>query len=94
MHQVEDLFEADLRLLRPLFTNSLILVPFLPLTRQHVKQCIDQASKKLRIKLSSEDIRQILDLLDFSSKSFPVYATYGCTHVKEIIKSQYFNIDS
>ena len=87
MHHVEGLFESQLRLLRPLFPTNQILVPFIPLTRQHVMHCINQEAKKQLhgTKLAKEDIRLILDHLDYHSKSFPLFATFGCKLVKDLV---------
>ena len=87
MHQVEGLFESHLRILRPFFPNNQFLVPFLPMTRQHVMYCVDQEAKRqLRgRKLPKEDIRLILDQLDYHSKSFPAFATFGCKVVKDLV---------
>jgi len=58
------------------------LVPFLPLTREHVKQCI---VKEVIIQgggaPTREDVRLILDEMEFFSDSFPVFSTAGCKRV-------------
>ncbi len=71
--------------LRP--TASLILLPFLPLTRDQVKQCIQrQAWAQNRALLSVDDVRLILRHTDFSAESFPAFATRGCKMVEKQVQ--------
>lgn len=58
------------------------LVPFLPLTREHVKQCI---VKEVIVQgggtPTREDVRLIMDGMEFFSDAFPVFSAAGCKRV-------------
>jgi len=68
-------------------TASTNLIPFLPLNRKHVIQCIwkevmAQGGSR-NILLTSDQVQWILNQTEFFSKSFPLFARDGCKRVAE-----------
>ena len=62
------------------------LIPFLPLTRDHVIQCIwkeiiDQGGGN--IVFTPDQVKWVLNQTEFFSKSFPLFAADGCKRVAE-----------
>jgi len=62
------------------------LIPFLPLTRDHVIQCIwkqvmDQGGGN--IVFTPDQVQWVLEQTEFFSTSFPLFATDGCKRVAE-----------
>jgi len=84
---MEDITEVLLAETLPLYSSlrefgvEVRLVPFLPLTRDHVRQCIQQELKKAGAAMSNTEITSLLDQLQFFSKEFPVFAQTGCKQV-------------
>jgi hypothetical protein len=60
----------------------LYLVPFLPLTRDHIKQCIvHEFLQQEGGQGSKNDVYDVLKEMHFFSDAFPVFATAGCKRV-------------
>ena len=58
------------------------LVPFLPLTREHVTKCvINEMLAQGGGVPSRQDIRLILEEMEFFSESFPIFSTSGCKRI-------------
>lgn len=58
------------------------LVPFLPLTREHVTKCVIKEMLAQGGGVPSrQDIRLILEEMEFFSESFPIFSTSGCKRI-------------
>ena len=58
------------------------LVPFLPLKREHVTKCvINEMVAQGGGVPSRQDIRLILEEMEFFSESFPIFSTSGCKRI-------------
>ena len=67
-------------------TLSTNLIPFLPLNRKHILQCIWKEVNTQgggSIVLTADEEQWLLDQTEFYSKSFPLFATDGCKRVAE-----------
>jgi len=58
-------------------------VPFLPMEKRHVKQCILVEAAKLTGKLTEEEIERILDEYSYWPPSTPLFSTRGCKNVEK-----------
>jgi hypothetical protein len=73
---------------KDLFNNELITyLPFLPLTKQHIKQCIELDLKRYYSDFShTEDtIQKIIDKLDYKPAEVNFYSTSGCKRIRRLI---------
>jgi hypothetical protein len=80
---------------KDIFNNELITyLPFLPMTKQHIKQCIELDLKNYNHEFSySEDtIQTIVDLLDYGPHSAEIYSTSGCKRIHRLIRDYFTNI--
>lgn len=69
-------------------STSTLLIPFLPLTRDHVTQCIWKEvilQGGGNIVFTPEQVQWVLDQTKFFSKSFPLLATRGCKDSKKYV---------
>ena len=57
------------------------LVPFLPLTREHLRMCTTRLAMGQGIKISDMQINMILDQVHYFSKEFPIFAKTGCKQI-------------
>lgn len=57
------------------------IIPFLPLTRDHVRSCVLQSLRQSKATVNRDDINLLLDQLVFFSKQFPVFSSSGCKSV-------------
>lgn len=57
------------------------IIPFLPLTREHVRLCVGREVTRHRATLSTKDLNQILDQVQFFSQDFPIFAKTGCKQI-------------
>ena len=81
---VFDLANVELQLESALVENGfqLTVVPFLPLTREHVTKCLIREMLTQGGGLpSSQDTKLILDEMEYFSESFPVFAAAGCKRI-------------
>ncbi|XP_008547318.1 torsin-1A [Microplitis demolitor] len=62
-------------------------VPFLPLEKQHVRQCIKAAFKLRDILPSEEQIDEAMSHVTFGDKPFDLYAKNGCKRVDQKVAS-------
>ena len=73
--------------------ENIVFVPFMPLTRHHVLQCIRKEIKLQKgALLFPEDYQTITDQMEFYSQSFPVFANGGCKHVKTKVQQLLMNV--
>lgn len=61
--------------------RNLNLIPLLPLTRQHVKLCIQSQSS-----VSSKELQWIVNQMAFFSPTFPVFSVHGCKPVGKLVE--------
>jgi len=54
------------------------LVPFLPLTRDHLRMCAIKVAKEQGMDMSDGQVNMILDQVQYFSKEFPIFAKTGC----------------
>ena len=57
------------------------LVPFLPLTRDHVRECISRHLRHSDAQMNPKEINFLLDKMPFFSPDFPIFSSNGCKHV-------------
>lgn len=57
------------------------IVPFLPLSRDHVRQCIVRQLTVAGVSVSALEVNTILDDLSFFSENFPIFSKTGCKKV-------------
>jgi hypothetical protein len=73
---------------KDIFNNELITyLPFLPMTKQHIKQCIELDLKNYNHEFSyTEDtIQKIIDMLDYEPPAVKIYSTSGCKRIHRLI---------
>ena len=59
------------------------LVPLLPLTREHVRQCIHRLLLERKVLIKQLDVSAILDTLTFFSPKLPIFSRLGCKPLAE-----------
>uniref|UniRef100_A0A1B6LD14 AAA+ ATPase domain-containing protein n=1 Tax=Graphocephala atropunctata TaxID=36148 RepID=A0A1B6LD14_9HEMI len=59
-------------------------VPFLPLEKQHVIQCLEKEVAKLHQVMSNELTAQVLEEMTFQPYSAPIFSVGGCKGIAEI----------
>ena len=57
------------------------LVPFLPLTREHLSMCATRLAMKQGIKISDMQVNKILNQVQYFSKELPIFAKTGCKQI-------------
>lgn len=57
------------------------IIPYLPLTREHVRKCIKREMHLQGSIASYHDINSILDQTGFFSSDFPIFAKTGCKRI-------------
>jgi len=62
---------------------DVVVVPFLPLEREHVKQCIRFNARSKRRYPSEQTINDIADELEYFPSDIQVYSRSGCKRVDE-----------
>jgi len=60
---------------------SVMLVPFLPLNRDHVRLCIQQQLARVGASLTKTEVSSLLDAFTFLPQEFPVFSQTGCKQV-------------
>jgi len=60
---------------------SVVLVPFLPLSRDHVRLCIQQQLVRAGSSMTNSEVNALLDTFTFLPQSFPVFSQTGCKQV-------------
>ena len=58
-----------------------VVVPFLPLTRDHVRQCILKEVREQGLSASSKEVDRILAEVGFFSQDFPALSKTGCKQI-------------
>ena len=61
-------------------------VPFLPLERQHIKQCANVELVKSRIGVSTARLDAVADELEYFPEGVNIYSISGCKNVKSHVK--------
>jgi len=80
---------------KDIFNNELITyLPFLPMTKQHIKQCIELDLKKYYSEFSYTQVKiqKIVDLLDYGPPEVKIYSTSGCKRIHRLIRDYFSNI--
>ena len=57
------------------------LVPFLPLTREHLRMCVNRLVMEQGIAISDLQVNIILDQVQYFSKDLPIFAKTGCKQI-------------
>lgn len=57
------------------------VIPFLPLTREHVRLCVAREVTRHHATLSNKDLNNILDQVQFFSQDLPIFAKTGCKQI-------------
>lgn len=57
------------------------VIPFLPLRREHVRQCVAAELRRSGASLKSTTINSLLDQVQFFSQEFPIFAKTGCKQI-------------
>jgi len=57
------------------------MVPFLPLTRDHLRRCAIKVANEQGMNISDEQLDTILDQVHYFSKDLPVFAKTGCKQI-------------
>ena len=57
------------------------LIPFLPLTREHLRMCATRLAMGQGIELSDMQVDKILDQVQYFSKELPLFAKTGCKQI-------------
>ncbi|XP_024083294.1 torsin-1A-like isoform X2 [Cimex lectularius] len=70
-----------------LITSSLIdlFVPFLPLEKSHVIQCIRVEASKQGEDITDEQIEEVLSNLDFQPEDIQTFSRNGCKNIKNYV---------
>ena len=77
----------------PLYSNlkdygiPVQLIPLLPLTREHVRDCTHKMFSAKNMVVKKHEVNKIIDQLTFFSQEYPIYAKHGCKQVAAKIKS-------
>jgi len=85
----DDIMEAleDEKANIPLYTAltdhniSVKLIPFLPLTRDHLRMCVTKLAREQGISISDKKVDTILDQVQYFSKDLPIFAKTGCKQI-------------
>ena len=78
-----------------IFNNELITyVPFLPISKNHVKQCVQLEWKRYYPSSSygEEEIQKISDMLNYEQAETSFYSTSGCTRIRRLIIDYFSNL--
>jgi hypothetical protein len=68
-------------------------LPFLPLSKQHIKQCIELDLKKDYSEFShnGDTIQTIINMLDYEPAEVNFYSTSGCKRIHRLIRDFFTN---
>ena len=70
------------------FSIPIHILPFLPLTREHIRECTKKLYNSKNIILSPLEIQRIVDQISFFSPEFPIFAKHGCKQVVAKMKTR------
>lgn len=62
------------------------MVPFLPLTREQVAKCAYQSAQQLNLSLFQDELKWILNRIEFFSHSFPIFSSKGCQPINKALQ--------
>jgi len=57
------------------------VIPYLPLTREHIRSCIKSELRSSGATMTGQEINNILDHVQFFSKELPIFAKTGCKKI-------------
>ncbi|XP_060864665.1 torsin-1A-like [Metopolophium dirhodum] len=63
-------------------------VPFLPLEKVHVQQCIEAELKNLKKHLDSETKSEILQIITFGPEPQKLFSSSGCKRIKALVTTE------
>ena len=58
-----------------------VYVPFLPLERQHVRQCVEQEARVRNITMQEVQIKVVVGRLSYWKRDIQLYSNTGCKRV-------------
>ncbi|KAE9547003.1 hypothetical protein FO519_009785, partial [Halicephalobus sp. NKZ332] len=61
-------------------------VPFMPLTKDHVKRCIRQEAENLKIDISVREIETLADEVNYRQVGHEFYSIFGCGTIESRMK--------
>ena len=70
------------------FSIPIHILPFLPLTREHIRECTKKLYNSKNMVLSPLEIQRIVDQISFFSQEFPIFAKHGCKQVAAKMKTR------
>ncbi len=79
---------------KDIFKNEFIIyLPFLPLSKQHIIQCIELDLKKDYSEFShnGDTIQTIINMLDYEPAEVNFYSTSGCKRIHRLIRDFFTN---
>ena len=69
------------------FSIPVYILPFLPLTREHIRECTKKLYNSKNMVLTPLDTQRMLDQISFFSQDYPIYAKHGCKQVAAKMKT-------
>ncbi|KAL5241408.1 hypothetical protein ACI65C_008818 [Semiaphis heraclei] len=63
-------------------------VPFLPLEKVHVEQCVDAELKNLKKQLDSKTKSEILQIITFGPEPQKLFSSSGCKRIKALVTTE------
>jgi len=69
------------------FNVPVHVVPFLPMTREHVRDCISSELRNSNSQMKTKDVNSLLDNMSFFSPDFPIFSTDGCKQVSHRVNT-------
>ena len=87
-HLLDKMEKSTYHALESLLTSHhTIWVPFLPLNREHLMQCIRAKAEERGVALSPAEVRWILNETEFVRPSLPLFSRDGCARVAERVRA-------
>lgn len=81
--EAEDLMSLHIWLKHQSPVNQML--PFLPLQKSHVEDCVRRDLQSKGYKVSQEVIAKVIESLQFAPKSLPLFSTTGCRKVSSAV---------
>ena len=69
------------------FSVPVQIIPFLPLTRDHIRSCTKRLYSSKDIVIKYQELQSIVDQVTFFSQDNPIFAKHGCKQVAAKAKS-------
>ena len=70
------------------FSIPVHILPLLPLTREHIRECTKILYNSKNMVLTPIETQRLLDQISFFSQDFPIFAKHGCKQVAAKVKSK------